>query len=147
MKGMRTTVTTTTKRATRKKRRGRETTIGCDIVFTSNETEVGVSEVKAAGYDKLLASRVEGRVFSRRLEGVMNSYDLRDAEWRFNAVPQIMDEMNVSDYIDPEIELKLRELEEEEAQQIAEMEADNMMGGWGDDRDLDEEVEAAMQEI
>ena len=72
MKGMRTTVTTTTKRATRKKRSGRETTIGCDIVFTSNETEVGVSEVKAAGYDKLLASRVEGRVLSCRVEGVMN---------------------------------------------------------------------------
>ena len=58
-----------------------------------------------------------------------------------------MDRMNISDYVDPDIELKLRELEEEEAQQIAEMEADNMMGGWGDDRDLDEEVEAAMQEI
>ena len=41
-------------------------------MFTSNKTEVGVSEVKAAGYDGLLAYRVEGRVLSRRVEGVMN---------------------------------------------------------------------------
>ena len=60
------------KRARRKKRRGRETAPGYDIMFTSNDTEVGVSEAKAAGYDKLLVSRVEGRVSSRRVEGVMN---------------------------------------------------------------------------
>ena len=62
------------KRARRKKRRGRETAPGCDIMFTSNETEVEVSEVKAAGYDKLLASRVEGRVLSCRVDGVMNVF-------------------------------------------------------------------------
>ena len=60
------------KREKMKKRRGRETAPGCDIMFKSNKTEVGVYEVKAAGYDKLLSSRVEGRVLSRRLEGVMN---------------------------------------------------------------------------
>ena len=60
------------KRERRKKRRGRETAPVCDIIFTSNKTEVGVSEVKAAGYDKLLASRVEGRVLSCKVEGVMN---------------------------------------------------------------------------
>ena len=30
-----------------------------------------------------------------------------------------MDGMNVSDYVDPDIELKLRELKEKEAQQLA----------------------------
>ena len=50
------------KRERRKKRRVRETDPGCDIMFTSNDMEVGVSEVKAAGYDKLMASRVERRV-------------------------------------------------------------------------------------
>ena len=72
MKGMRVMAKTTIKRARRKKRRGRETAPGCDIMFTSNETEVRVSEVKDAGCDKLLASRVEGRVLSCRVEGVMN---------------------------------------------------------------------------
>ena len=43
-------------RVSRKKRRVRETAPGCDIMFTSNKTEVRVSGVKAAGCDKLLAS-------------------------------------------------------------------------------------------
>ena len=47
------------KRARRSKRRGRETAPGCDIMFTSNKKEVGVSEVKAVGYDKLLVNRIE----------------------------------------------------------------------------------------
>ena len=59
-KGTRAMATTMMNRARRKERRGWETATGCDITFTSNETEVGVSEVKAAGYDKQLAPRVEG---------------------------------------------------------------------------------------
>ena len=72
MKRKRVKAKTTMKRARRKKKRGRETDTKCDIMFMSNETEVGVSEVKAAGCDKLLESRVEGIVSSHRLEGVMN---------------------------------------------------------------------------
>ena len=64
MKGTR--LTTTAKRARRKKSRTRETASGCDIMFTSNRTEVGLSEVKAVGYDELLASRVEVLEFSCR---------------------------------------------------------------------------------
>ena len=60
----------------RKKRRGRETALRYDIMFMSNKTEVGDSEVKAAGYDKLLESRVKGQVLSRRVEGVMNSLEV-----------------------------------------------------------------------
>ena len=67
MKGARVTATKTMKRVRRKKRRGLETAPGCDIMFTSNKMEVGVSEVKAGGYDKLLVSRVEGRVLSCRV--------------------------------------------------------------------------------
>ena len=36
-------------------------------------------------------------------------YDMKDVEWRFDAVTQIMDIMNISDYVDSDIELKLRE--------------------------------------
>ena len=64
--------TTTMKREMRKKRRGRETAPECESMFTSNNTEVGVSELKAAGYDKLLASRVDQQVSSCRVEIVMN---------------------------------------------------------------------------
>ena len=72
MKGTRVTATMKMKRVNMNKRRRRETAPGYDIMFASTMMEVGVSEVKAAGYDKLLASRVEGRVLSRRVEGVMN---------------------------------------------------------------------------
>ena len=72
IKVTRVTATTTMKRARRKKRRGRDTAPGCDIMFTPNETEVGVSEVNAAGYDKLLVSKVDGRVSSHKLEVIMN---------------------------------------------------------------------------
>ena len=58
MKGTRVTATAKMKRVRRKKRRRRETSPGCNIMFKSNKTEVLVSEVKAAGYNKLLASRV-----------------------------------------------------------------------------------------
>ena len=47
----------------------------------------------------------------------MDQYDLRDVKWSFDAVPQIMDRMNVSNYVDPDINLKMRELEEEEEAQ------------------------------
>ena len=57
MKGTRETATIKILRM--KKRRVRETAPGCDIMFTSNETEVGLSQLKAAGYYKLLVSRVE----------------------------------------------------------------------------------------
>ena len=165
MKGTRETATTTMKVMWSKKRRGRETATGCDIMSASNEREVGVSGVKAAGYDKLMGSRVEGRVLSRRVEGVMNSlldkldldskapprvawdlmwenrgpgvwaldyreqYNLKGSDWRFDAVPKIMYRMNVSNYVDLDIELKLRELEEEGAHQLANMEAAYMGGG------------------
>ena len=42
---------------------------------------------------------------------------------------KIMDGMKVSNYLDPDIGLKLRELEEEEAQKLAETDAVNMGGG------------------
>ena len=35
-------------------------------------------------------------------------YDLKDVEWNFDVVPHIMEVMNVSDYVDPDIEMKVR---------------------------------------
>ena len=72
MKGERVTAMTTMKRVRRNNRRGIATAHGCDIMFTSNDTEVVVSEVNSVVYDKLLMSRVEVQVSSRRLEGVVN---------------------------------------------------------------------------
>ncbi|KAH8742002.1 hypothetical protein FG386_002377 [Cryptosporidium ryanae] len=41
-------------------------------------------------------------------------YILRDDNWKYDLVPEIMDGKNIADFIDPEIENKLRQLEEEE---------------------------------
>ena len=43
-------------------------------------------------------------------------YLLSNPEWRFDVIPEIMDGKNIADFIDPEIEEKLRRLEEEEDQ-------------------------------
>ncbi|KAL7506227.1 hypothetical protein ACHAXN_003496 [Cyclotella atomus] len=72
-------------------------------------------------------------------------YDLADPEWRFDAIPQILDGKNIADYIDPDIEEKLRLLEEEEEQLQAEYEAANMERM--DDDSLDEMEKVAVGEI
>lgn len=72
-------------------------------------------------------------------------YDLRNEEWKFDAIPEIFDGKNVADYIDPEIEKRLDELELEEEQLIAELEAQKM--GEEVESDLDSEEEAAVEAI
>jgi nucleolar GTP-binding protein len=72
------------------------------------------------------------------------SYDLKDPEWRFDAIPEVMDGKNIMDFVDPDIDAKLAALEKEEDQLAAESEAAAM----GDDEsDLDEEEEAAVEAI
>jgi len=71
-------------------------------------------------------------------------YDLKDPEWRFDAIPQIINGKNIHDYIDPDIEAKLLDLEREEEQLTQEADAAAM----GDEEsDLDEEEEAAVEAI
>eukprot|EP01039_Chlorochromonas_danica_P010887 gene10887-12101_t len=61
-------------------------------------------------------------------------YDLEDADWKFDAVPEIMDGKNVADYFDADIEERLNALEAEEA----EMEAS---GAYDLNDDEDEELD------
>ncbi len=207
--------------------------VNCSLMTMSNVSEHGVSEVKAAACEKLLASRVDARVTGKKIEGVMNrlqvfhptprdnverdayipetvkeaiahgrigsidhkpkrsrtgyahtiddeasgddedmdgtyrktardlmwenggpgvwapdyreQYDLQDEEWKFDAIPEIFDGKNVADYIDPEIEKRLAELELEEEQLMAELEAQKM--GEAVESDLDSEEEAAVEAI
>jgi nucleolar GTP-binding protein len=53
-------------------------------------------------------------------------YDLKDEEWKFDAIPEIMNGRNIADYVDPDIDKKLAELEEEEDQLLASLEAQRM---------------------
>lgn len=203
----------------------------CSLMTMSNISEHGVSEVKNAACEKLLATRVDARVSGKKIEGVMNrlqvfhptprdsvereahipdsvkqavkegkigsadhkpkrsrtgyavtkddetddemmdgtyrktardlmwenggpgvwapdyreQYDLKDNEWKFDAIPEIVDGKNIADYIDPDIEKKLEELEVEEDQLVAELEAQRM--GEEPESDLDSEEEAAVEAI
>ncbi len=76
-------------------------------------------------------------------------YDLNDPEWRFDAIPQILDGKNIADYVDPDIDKKLRLLEEEEDRLEAEYAAANMerMGEDDDVISLDEMEKAQVAEI
>jgi nucleolar GTP-binding protein len=72
-------------------------------------------------------------------------YELKDDEWRFDAIPEILDGKNIADYVDPEIEKRLEDLEAEEEQLMAQLEAQKM--GEEPESDLDSEEEAAVEAI
>jgi len=207
---------------------------GTSLMFMSNVSEQGVSDVKNAACDKLLAARVESRVSGNKHESVMNrlqvftpaprdgitreacipesvrraqeagtygnsqdhkpkrsstgyavtkdnindddealsghnikktardlmwenggpgvwapdyreQYDLENDEWRFDAIPEIMDGKNIADYVDPDIEAKLTQLEAEEEQILAEQAAAAM--GREEESDLDSDEEALVDAI
>merc|ERR1719159_1634081 len=45
---------------------------------------------------------------------LLKSFLLAKPEWKYDKVPEIMDGKNIADFIDPDIEAKLAELEKEE---------------------------------
>jgi hypothetical protein len=47
---------------------------------------------------------------------------LKNAEWRYDVIPEIVDGMNISDFYDPDIEELLDRLEQEEIEQLDEWE-------------------------
>jgi len=51
-------------------------------------------------------------------------WDLKTEDWKFDVIPEIMDGKNIADFVDPEIERRLEELEEEEERlvELAELE-------------------------
>jgi len=208
----------------------------CTLMTMSNLTEHGVSDVKNAACDKLLATRVDSRISNNKVESVINRiqvftpaprdgrerepfipdsvqkardegvtgpedhkpkrsttgyaktkesmdneqdgdmvmdttsskktardlmwenggpgvwapdyreiYDLNDPEWRFDAIPEIIDGKNIADYIDPDIDAKLEMLEKEEEQLQQELQAAKMDEEV--ESDLESEEEAAVYAI
>jgi nucleolar GTP-binding protein len=72
-------------------------------------------------------------------------YDLDDDDWKFDAIPEIIDGKNIADFVDDDILARIEALEREEEQIISELDAARM--GEPDDSDLDEEEEAAITAI
>lgn len=59
-------------------------------------------------------------------------YQLRQKEWAYDIVPEIVDGKNIADFVDPEIEKKLMELEREEdaREAVRDVENDAEVGGY-----------------
>jgi nucleolar GTP-binding protein len=181
------------------------------LMSMSNLSEQGVSDVKSAACDKLLAARVSTRMAGGKVSSVMNRltvttpaprdgrvreasipasvlearaakaagmppssssagsekkptekelmwenggpgvyscdyrkyYDLKNDEWRFDSIPEIIDGQNVADWVDPDIDAKLEALEREEEQLAAEAAAEK--AAMSDESDVgEEERELAM---
>jgi len=69
-------------------------------------------------------------------------YQLKNPDWRFDAVPEIIDGHNIADFIDPEILERLEELEREEEELMKN--AENQMD---DEYELDEEQKETVKAI
>mmetsp|Transcript_36252 Transcript_36252/g.43752 ORF Transcript_36252/g.43752 Transcript_36252/m.43752 type:complete len:667 (-) Transcript_36252:565-2565(-) len=74
-------------------------------------------------------------------------YDLENDEWKYDIMPEIMDGHNVLDFVDPDIEAKLAELEAEEEALQAEAEAAGEMNMDDEEEELDEEEQELVKEI
>lgn len=60
------------------------------------------------------------------------AYDLKSEEWKYDIMPEILDGHNVMDFVDPDIDAKLAELEREEEELEREFsERVSGLGGWG----------------
>jgi len=74
-------------------------------------------------------------------------YDLENDDWKYDIMPEILDGHNVLDFIDPDIEAKLDELEreEEELQRLGELEGTVAMED--EESELEEEEQELLGEI
>ena len=137
-----------TKTKTRKSRIGYAPTVEDDDTPSESEDEVMDSAAATESGRKKTAREL---MWENGGPGVWapdyrEQYDLADPEWRFDAIPQILDGKNIADYVDPDIEAKLLLLEEEEQQLQAEYDAANMES-MDDDASLNEMEKAAVTEI
>jgi len=107
-----------------------------------------VKAVKAAakhGVDKPKRTTLKALEILNGGPGVFN-YDLRNHwnlkhnEQKFDAIPEIVNGKNVADFIDPDIELRLAELEAEEEAIEARLEAEGYSDDMESDLDDDERV-------
>lgn len=71
-------------------------------------------------------------------------YDLADDSWRYDVMPEVLDGHNIADFVDPDIDAKLAELErEEEALEAAHAEEMAALAEGLEELDEDEEADLA----
>lgn len=72
-------------------------------------------------------------------------FKLASEDWKWDVVPEIMDGKNVADFVDPDIEARLAELEAEEERLQAEAEAAGIMDD--EESEVDEETRELAEQI
>jgi nucleolar GTP-binding protein len=73
-------------------------------------------------------------------------YTLENDEWKYDKIPEIMDGLNISDYIDPDLIEKLEALEREEEERTRKLQALMESPDWDED-DLPELTEEDMEKV
>eukprot|EP00029_Vermamoeba_vermiformis_P003478 TRINITY_DN1396_c0_g1_i1.p1 TRINITY_DN1396_c0_g1~~TRINITY_DN1396_c0_g1_i1.p1 ORF type:complete len:645 (+),score=151.87 TRINITY_DN1396_c0_g1_i1:58-1992(+) len=73
-------------------------------------------------------------------------YSLENDEWKYDKIPEIMDGLNISDYIDPDLIEKLEALEREEEERTRKLQALMESPDWDED-DLPELTEEDMEKV
>lgn len=111
----------------------------------------GVAEARAAraaGHKRVTEKDLQEQnggagVYSSDLRKM---YRLTEPEWKYDVMPEIMDGHNVLDFVDPDIEARLLELEQEEDELQAQHEA-MLAGTMDDDEELTVEEAADLAAI
>jgi nucleolar GTP-binding protein len=117
----------------------------------------GAAAAAGAGPAAAAAASGDRRKTERDLElehggpGIYNidlrkNYLLANPDWKYDIIPEFMDGKNIADFVDPDIERRLAELEAEETVLQAEHEARNEIRAEGDS-DLEEEQVEAVESI
>mmetsp|Transcript_77538 Transcript_77538/g.146305 ORF Transcript_77538/g.146305 Transcript_77538/m.146305 type:complete len:643 (-) Transcript_77538:48-1976(-) len=74
---------------------------------------------------------------------------LEDPSWKYDVIPEIMDGQNVVDFVDPDIDKKLAELEREEELLLAESKLrddEKVLSAWGETQNALDEVHSRMRQ-
>jgi len=74
---------------------------------------------------------------------------LEDDSWKYDVIPEIMDGHNVIDFVDPDIDKRLEELEKEEGLLLAESalrDDEQVLGKWRDTQDTLDELHSRMRQ-
>ena len=69
---------------------------------------------------------------------------LANPEWKYDVIPEIMDGKNILDFVDPDIEEKLKALEEEENERLAQLEEELKAEGGADELNPEEAEKLSM---
>eukprot|EP01110_Echinostelium_bisporum_P011586 TRINITY_DN5554_c0_g1_i1.p1 TRINITY_DN5554_c0_g1~~TRINITY_DN5554_c0_g1_i1.p1 ORF type:complete len:685 (+),score=286.68 TRINITY_DN5554_c0_g1_i1:149-2203(+) len=130
----------------------REVTIPKSVVDKAADADMAAAaavedehaRMQAQYEERMKEEEKEAAMWARGEVPGMNStawrekYLLKNPEHRFDIIPEILDGKNVADFVDPDIDQMLEELEREEDERMAQLEAEEA-GKMSDDDQLDEE--------